>query len=34
MNIDRYMHGCATFKSEGRTYAVVAGGYSIGKAIF
>merc|ERR1712156_358570 len=26
MNIDRYMHGCATFKSEGRTYAVVAGG--------
>ena len=29
MNIDRYMHGCATFKSGGKTYAIVAGGYSI-----
>jgi hypothetical protein len=28
MNIDRYCHGCATFKNEGRTYAIVAGGYS------
>ena len=28
MNIDRYLHGCATFKNEGRTYAMVAGGYS------
>jgi len=28
MNIDRYLHGCATFKNEGRTYAIVAGGYS------
>ena len=29
MNTDRYMHGCATFKNEGKTYAVAAGGYSI-----
>ena len=28
MNIDRYLHGCATFKNEDRTYAIVAGGYS------
>ena len=28
MNIDRYLHGCATFKNEGRNYAIVAGGYS------
>ena len=28
MNIDRYCHACATFKNEGRTYAIVAGGYS------
>ena len=28
MNIDRYCHGCATFMNEGRTYAIVAGGYS------
>ena len=29
MNIDRYMHGCATFTSGYKTYAIVAGGYSI-----
>ena len=29
MNTDRYMHGCATFKNEGKTYTVAAGGYSI-----
>ena len=28
MNIDRYLHGCATFKNEDGTYAIVAGGYS------
>ena len=32
MNIDRYLHGCATFKNEGRTYAIVAGGYSTKQA--
>ena len=32
MNIDRYLHGCATFTNEGRTYAIVAGGYSTKQA--
>ena len=29
MMIDHYFHGCATFKNNGKEYAVVAGGYSI-----
>jgi hypothetical protein len=33
MNIDRYLHGCATFKNEGRTYAIVAGGYSSNEGV-
>ena len=33
MNIDRYLHGCATFKNEGRTYAIVAGGYSTNEGV-